>query len=180
MKRIEIKKSKKKFFLMLIGTLILALISFNLCYNAEEYTSYIFRNSTVIRIVGLIATVFCCIGFITLLKKLSENDTGLVIDEIGIVDNSSAASVGLIEWNDIVDVRRKNVMSTQFLLIDVVSPDKYLNKPNHYIKLKLMNYNIKLYGTPISITSSTLSCNIDELEILIRTNLLEYRNKFPL
>ena len=177
MERIEIGKSKIKIFIMLLICAVMAYVSFCLFENAEHYTSYIFRNTIFIKISGLVGSVFCVLGFITLLVKSFEKKAGLVIDNCGITDYSNAISIGLIKWEDIQSIRNTNVMSTKFLIIDVKNQEYYLNKIENKFKLTLMKSNIKLYGTPITINSSTLNCSFNELEKILRTAFENWNEK---
>ena len=106
--------------------------------------------------------------------KLFDKKIGLIIDSDGITDNSNASSIGLIEWNDITEIRTKQIMSTKFLLIDIVKPEKYIGKAKNGMQAKLMKANMNMYETPLSITSNTLKYNFGELEKLIHT---EFKRK---
>ncbi len=67
-------------------------------------------------------------------------------------------------------------MSTKFLLICVENPEKYIGKTKNGMKAKLMRTNMKMYETPLSITSNTLKYNFIKLETLIQTAFKEYKN----
>ncbi len=69
----------------------------------------------------------------------------------------------------------QQVVSTKFLLIYVVDPEKYIEKAGGGAKAKLMRSNMEMYGTPLSITSNALKYNFDALEQLIKTEF--ERNK---
>ena len=175
MNKIEIKSSKKKIFLMALGCVVLGLICYILFRDSEKYVSHVFRNSTFIKITGIVGITFSIIGSVFLFKKIFDNKIGLLIDSEGITDNSNAISIGLIMWEDIKDVRIINVMSTKFLVIELINPEKYLINTKNNIKLKLMNYNLKMYGTPVTITSNTLDCSFEELENHIIGSFEEYK-----
>lgn len=116
---------------------------------------------------GSIAVVFFEGILITVVKKIFDKKPGLKIDEKGIWDNSSGVSVGLVEWIDIIGVRKINVSGTRFLLIDVRNPEKDLDNIKGRIKRQAMRVNNKKYGTPISISSNGLSVKFNKLEELI-------------
>ena len=118
----------------------------------------------VVKGVGILGILFFSATGILGFKKLFDKKVGLIIDSNGITDNSNASSVGLIEWNDITDIITKQVMSTKFLLINVANPEKYIEKAKSGMKTKLMRSNMKIYGTPLSITSNTLKYDFGELE----------------
>ncbi len=67
-------------------------------------------------------------------------------------------------------------MSTKFLLIEVKNPEKYIKNAKGGMKARFMKTNMKMYGTPLSITSSTLKYGFNELEKLIQTEFEKYNN----
>lgn len=67
------------------------------------------------------------------------------------------------------------MLSQQNLIINVKDPNKYLNKQSG-IKRKILERTYKIYGTPISISSTTLSYNFDEFEKTISEFYNEYKN----
>ena len=135
-----------------------------------------FNNPEMIRIIGFVAIVFFGMSGFYGIKKLLDKKVGLIIDSSGITDNSNASSIGLIEWNDILDIRTEQIMSTKFLLIDIENPEKYIGKAKSGMKAKLMRSNMKMYGTPLSITSNTLKYNFGELQKLIQTEFKRNKN----
>ena len=104
-----------------------------------------------------------------------EFGTVLEMDLTGTAFENST-SIGLIEWNDILRIRTKEVMSTKFLLIDIENPEKYIKKAKNRIQAKLMKVNLNMYETPLSITSNTLKYDFGELEELIKTELKRNKN----
>ncbi|WP_077404833.1 STM3941 family protein [Cellulophaga omnivescoria] len=170
--RIEIPLSKKKIYLKILGCLLFVVAGIWLFFNASLYLDFplkLFRNPMVIKGVGILSILF--FGTIAILhsKKIFDKNAGLIIDSSGITDNSSATSVGLIEWNDIFDIKTKKIMSTKFLLINIKNPEKYIGKAKSATKAKLMRSNMKMYGTPLSITSNNLKYDFEKLEQLIQT-----------
>jgi hypothetical protein len=178
MNKVEIQLSKKKIGLLLIGAIVFVLLGMLFLLTPDNFISIIIRNPQTIRVVGIAAVLFFGAVGVFVLRKLFDKSIGLAIDENGITDNSNASSVGLIEWTDIVGIKTKQVMSTKFLLILINNPDKYLERVNGF-KRKLMQGNMKMYGTPLSITSNTLRYNFDDLERLVKERLIEKQEKLP-
>lgn len=172
MSKIEIAVSKTKITLVLIGALIFVVLGLFFIVSPDAITSPIFSSPQVIRIVGIVAVLFFGAAGVYGFRKLFDKSVGLTIDEKGITDNSNAASVGLIDWADITAIKTEQVMSTKFLLIFVSNPDKYMDRVNGF-KQKLMKANMKMYGTPLSITSNTLKYNFSDLERLLKEKLAE-------
>lgn len=177
--KIEIPLSKNKLFLGIGGSILFVVIGIWLFLNAENFQEHSFRllrNPMVTKGVGILGILFFGATGIFGFRKLFDNKVGLIIDSNGITDNSNASSVGLIEWNDITDIITKQIMSTKFLLINVNDPEKYIGKAKSGMKTKLMRSNMKMYGTPLSITSNTLKYDFGELEKLIQTEFERNKN----
>ncbi len=107
-----------------------------------------------------------------------DNNVGLTIDDNGIIDNTNASSIGLIKWFEITEIKTEQIMSTKFLLIYTKDPNSILDKVKG-MKRKLMAGNMKMYGTPISITSNTFKYNFNDLEKLLKDRLNEQRERIP-
>lgn len=157
--RIEIPFSKNKIILLTCGAILFIVIGFWLWLSADSQTLY---NPVVVRLIAFNCFVFFCIcGFIGF-RKLFDKNPGLLIDHIGITDNSSAIGGHVIKWSEITDVQIQEVKRTKFLLIYVKNPQDYINKSNIF-KRFWMRLNHGVYGTPLSITSTALEWNISEL-----------------
>ena len=165
MKPIEIPLSKTKLFFGVCGSILFVGLGFFLIFvvavKQTLFTSYIMKG------LGIFSILFFGATGIYGIRKITQKRIGLTIDETGITDNSSAVSLGLIEWQDIKSVRTAKIMSTKFLLIDTVRPKKYLVRCNE-MKLRLVKANMEMYGTPISISSNTLKISFNELENMLQ------------
>ena len=176
MTKIEIPLSKKKMFLALFGALIFLVLGINFMVNPEKYISYAFRSPELIRISGISAFLFSTLCIIFISIKLFDKKPGLTIDKNGITDNSNYNKVGLIEWNEIIGIRTEQIMSTKFLLIDVQNPEKFIEKASR-IKASLMRANMRMYNTPLSISSTALKYDFENLEKTIETEFEKYKEK---
>lgn len=171
MEKIEIELSKNKIALLTIGSLIFVVLSILFLLNPESFTSFRYRNENFIRIAGILSTIFFGATGIYGCFKFFDKKVGLTLNNIGLIDNTNASSVGNINWDEISEIKMEQVMSTKFLLVYVKNPNKFIENSTGF-KKKIMIANNKMYGTPISITSNTLKCNFDELEKIV----LEFYN----
>lgn len=170
--RIEIPLSKNKLFLLIGGSILFVGLGVFMILNADsfqEQSNSILRNPMVLKVIGIVSILLFSATGIFSFKKMFDKKPGLVIDTDGITDNSSGVSVGLIEWEDITDIKTHQIMSTKFLLIEVKDPEKYILKAKSGMKTKMLRANLKSYGTPISISSNALKYNFKKLEALIYT-----------
>jgi hypothetical protein len=177
MNRIEIPLSKTKIFLLVIGSVAFVVFGILFILNPDTFLTPIFRSPSLLRLLGVAAVLFFGGTGIYGFRKLFDKKIGLIIDETGITDHTNASSVGLIEWADITGIETAEVMSTKFLLIFTLDPEKYLNRVQGF-KRKLMQGNMKMYGTPLAITSNTVNYNFNDLEKLIKDSLMEQQEKF--
>jgi hypothetical protein len=176
MNKIEIPLSKTKLLFGIAGSILFVVLGFYL-FTTMAYQQSRF-NPTLVKGVGLASNLFFGATGIYGIKKLFDKSVGLTIDDNGIIDNTNASSIGLIKWADITEIRTEQVMSTKFLLIFTNDPNGILEKVSG-MKRKLMAGNMKMYGTPLSITSTTLKYNIDDLEKILKDRLNEQRERMP-
>src|SRR5690606_21020978 len=167
MKKIEIPLSKTKNILIILGALSFVTLGIFFIITPETFIFPIMKNHQVIKIVGILSVLFFSTAGVYAMKKLFDKQIGLIIDEDGIVDNTNASSVGLIKWTDITDIKTGEIASTEFLLIYTSDPEFYLEKVKGF-KRKILEGNNRMYGTPISITSTILKCKFSDLEKLIK------------
>jgi len=156
----EIQFNKLNLFLLALGSI--GFVVMGICFAL--YPSQVEPNQQLlIRIIGGVTILFfgTCSIFIT--RQLFSKQIGLMIDENGITDNSSGTSVGLIDWDDIIEIDTLKVASTKFVLIRIKDANKYINRASDAISKRAMKSNHKTYGTPLSILSNTLKIKHDEL-----------------
>lgn len=165
--KIEIQLSKTKMLLLLIAAAAFVVFGILFTLNPEKFQSALYWNPDTIRIVGILAVIFFGLCLIFIVKKLFDNQAGLTIDEKGITDNSNGTSVGLIEWEDITAVGTLQVASTKILMLQTDKPEKYIERAKNVIAKQAMKANYKMYGSPLSIISSSLKIKYDDLEKLV-------------
>lgn len=113
----------------------------------------------------------------TFKKLIGNNKFGLVIDEYGITDYSTATSIGLIEWSDIKAIEKINFASKNILVIYVNNPEMYINKASNAIAKHALRMNFKMTGSPITIIPYSLqNVKIDELEKMVISEFDKRKN----
>jgi hypothetical protein len=168
MQKIEIPLSKTKILFGIGGSVLLVVAGIFLFTTISN--DYQGVNSMVVKAVGVIGGLFFSVTGIYGVRRLFDNRIGLIIDEAGITDYSTATSIGFIPWTDIAEIRTEQVMSSKFMLIFTKDPIPFLEKVTG-IRRKLLEANMKMYGTPFAITSNTLQYDFNSLEKLLRERL---------
>ena len=155
--------------------------------DAERFASIRYSKNLVF-FSGLAALLFFGLCFVFIAKKVFSRKPGLIINEKGIIDNSNATSIGLIEWNDITAIETIQInvpvygsfwttKSPKMLIIKTHRPEKYIKRSKNIISKKAMKANNRMYGTPLTIISNTLKIKFSELEKMISEQLKQQKNK---
>jgi hypothetical protein len=169
--QIEIPLSKKKLILMLIGSIGFVAAGLWFVIKPPAISNPFFGNPTVILVTGIASILFFGLCAIYIARKLPDNKPGLIIDNIGLTDNSSGVSAGQILWSDIENISVIEIHRQKLIMLQVKNPQDYIDKQTSGIKRKMMQMNFNMYGTPLSITSNALQINFDELLNILNDHL---------
>ena len=169
--RIEIKLSKRKGVLALLGSVVFVLLGIWLISEADDLTGWRTRNPTFIRGIGIAGVLFFGLCAVYIGRKLPDNKPGLIIDKMGLVDNSSGISAGQILWSDINEISVIEIHRQKLIILHVKNPQDYIDKQTSGLKRKMMQMNFNMYGTPLSITSNSLKITFDELHNILKEHL---------
>jgi len=170
--RIEIPLSKIKLTLMLFGSIAFVAGGIGMVtYPNGFITPYRNYNPVLVFVLGLASIIFFGVCLVNIAKKLTDNAPGLIINDQGIYDNSSAVSAGLIPWTDILELRIESVVNQKFIIIIVSNPNQYINNQTGALNKMAMGRNYKSFGSPISISANGLKTNFEELYRLLENEL---------
>ncbi len=112
----------------------------------------------------IITSGFACFSGII---KLIDNKSGLTIGKNGIQINIGPNRGQFINWGEITELKIHNqVRGPMFLLIFIKNPDDFLAKLSGFRRF-LLKMNKVTHKTPVSLTSTWLNCNFEELVTLI-------------
>ena len=169
--RIEIPLSKSKIVLMTLGAL--TFVAFGLWFVIAPPTieNSFWGNPTKVVIAGYASIVFFGLCAFFLIRKLPDNKPGLIIDDIGLIDNSSGLSAGHILWSDIENISVIEIHRQKLIMLQVKNPQNYIDRQTSVIKRKGMELNNKMYGTPLSLTSNGLKTSFDDLMKILTVKL---------
>lgn len=167
MDKIEIPISKKKTILSIIGALMFILVGiWFVIYPPHEFLTFSV-SAALGQILGAIAILVFGIFSIGLFKILINKKVGLTIDSVGILWNAGGLSVGFVPWEDVVEIKEYKINGQPFINVIVTDPQKYLHRYKSYLSRRMAEMNIKLCGTPVNISATSLKCNFRELHKLL-------------
>jgi hypothetical protein len=159
-----IELSKKKLLFVIAGSCLFVGIGLSLFQmdSADIASERRFNNPVLVH--GLGFATFAFFGFIALcaIKKLFDSKPGLILDSVGITDNASIISAGLIPWPDITgfDIFETNGQRT--LIVMVANPEKYIAASGPGMRT-LHRLTFNMCGSPIGIASTVLKTDFDGL-----------------
>ncbi|CAD7804790.1 hypothetical protein CHRY9390_01274 [Chryseobacterium aquaeductus] len=173
---VVIPLSRMKMTLLFLGAVAIGVLGLILLIYEPESINHSNRFSWIMKPVPRFLAGFFCVMFsgfsaITMLFRLFNKKPGLIINEKGIYDNSTAVALGFISWKDITEVKKITVNHSSFILIVVRNPIDYLNKTTQWLKLRALKMNFRYYDTPICISAHSLQIKFDELYKLLVDNL---------
>lgn len=166
--------SKIKTILLAFIALIFVILGFILVIYRKEITIDFWMNfgfnhktANILSILSIIITSYIGIPFFGLglfyiLNRFLYPKPSVIINNEGIIDNSSLASVGLIKWDNISEIFGYNYLGNKFLGIIPKNINNVLLKQG---KIKKFSINItkRLAKAPINISENTLPITIEEL-----------------
>ncbi len=170
---VVIPLNRTKIILLTLATFPFVIAASWMLMYPDQNSRY---DSVFIQFISVSGLLFFGIGGIYLFSKIFDSKPGLILDERGILDNSSASGEVRILWEDIVKFRMQSVKKTEFLLVYVRNPEAYIDRANNF-KRFWMKWNHRVYKTPLSISSTVLQCNMSELSEIIKRERKKYATK---
>jgi hypothetical protein len=166
---LKIPLSKGKLMLLFAGALLFVILGLWFIKQPEIFTRTSFKPSPMlITTIGYASVIFFGVCGMFIFRKLFDTKAGIIIDDKGIHDNSSGVSAGFIPWGDISNISTIEVSRQKLIMIEVSNPDDYINRQTNFIAKKAAAINHKMYGSPISITTTSLKYSFDDLYYTLR------------
>ena len=175
MERIEIYTSKKKNIFLLFLTIIFFAIGLFCFLNANGLSNDGKRSIVFIEAISIIVMVFALTALFFIIKNLLNNQWVLAIDEKNL--HIRIQKYYLIPWQEIIGFQELEIKGNKSILIQVKNPETLIaNEKNFFVK-KMMQWSQKIYGSPISIASSTMKISHKELFSLLLVSFATYKDK---
>lgn len=167
MARVEIPLSKTRISLMILGSVVFVLLGIWFIVDPPDARNVFWSNPVMLRGLGIVTIVFFGYAGLVLMRKLTEQQPGLVVDETGITDYSSGLSGGHVAWTDIQDILILQIQRQKMVMILVRDPEAFIQREKSAVKRKLMAVNYRSYGSPWNISANSLQISFDDLYQLL-------------
>lgn len=159
MTTIEIPINKSR--IVLLTFLFIAVITVAILFAYYLSLDGIFSIKLILVLVIAIPVLLLVLWIGT--KKIISKKPGLVLDNMGVLDNANLSETGIIPWNNISQVNMVNHQHSYFIILHLKNTDSILNKLQS-TRLRLAKNNIQAFGSPVAINVSNLK--IDRFELL--------------
>lgn len=175
---VSIASSRSKTLLLLVGACAFVAAGYWLfSLDAEVIEARrTFNSPALVRGLGIASMVFGGLAIFGLVRKLLDPSPGLVLDERGLTDNSTASSVGFIPWSEISGFQVGTTQGQRILYVLVREPERYIASASPF-KRALLKVGQKVGPSPFGITSNTLKIGFDELVELANEHLSAHRHE---
>ena len=172
--RIEIALSKAKLAKLLFFSIVFLGIGLWIIIAEPEIKNSFFNNPFIKALASYGSVLMGALGIYVSGKKMFDDRPGVVIDDSGFIDNTSAFNFGLIPWSDVSEIFERTMQVSafskqSFVTIALVDAEKYIMQEKNLLKRKLLTANTNSYGSPIHISTNSLKTeHKDLLEILTK------------
>ena len=173
--QIAIPLSKKKMFQMLMGSIGFVSVGFWFVFKTETINHPIFGSKSIIVVIGIVSIIFFGLCALFYIQKLFDKTPGLIIDNIGITNNSNGVPVDKIFWRDVDHVFVTNINNQCYIMVTVINPQEYIDNASNLLNKKLLQLNFNKYGTPLYIYTNALKTNSEDLFKIINEQLGEIK-----
>ena len=178
-KKIDIPSSKAKLAKLIIFSILFLIGGLWMIITNPQTSNSVFNNPILKAIASYGSAIMGLFGIYFFTKKVFDKKPGLILNEQGVYDNTSAFKFGFIPWSDISEVYERSIQTSfvpkqYFVTIGLVNPEKYILRETNVLKRKLLIANSKSYGSPIHISTNGLKTNHKDLLKLIT----EYFDKY--
>jgi hypothetical protein len=171
----KIELSKKKLLLIIAGSVLFVIAGFwllTLDPGTVKRLGFTW-NLTIIHALGWVGVIFFGLCGIVGVMKFLDKKPGLQFTKMGVIDNASGVSAGLVLWSDILGADVYEYMGQRTLVIKVVNPDRYIETCGP-LKRWTTKANLKMCGSPITIPSNTLEIDFNELVGVFNAYIARY------
>lgn len=183
---ISIPLSKGKLFGLMLGSMVMTAMAAILLawphlasppksYSDQKLIRYL-TNELVIAVL-VVGVVFFSGCAVYCFRKLWDNRPGLIIDELGLIDNSSGVAVGRIYWSDLNGLDYSAFRKTYFIRLLPANPQKYIDGQRNWLARKSMATSMRWYESPLSISSGALKISFDDLWAIVNTAYEDYKRR---
>ena len=166
--QVAVERSRAKGLASILGCAVFIVASLAIIAQGSALT-------LVVGALGLLTFAGFGIGWIVLLLRAGP---GLVVDDTGFSDHSSALAVGRVLWSDVTSVSERSVARTPLVVVNLREPKAYVARLGRLGRVAA-TANRHLVGSPVVIASVGLKTSSSSLLMLLREGFEQYHLPGP-
>lgn len=155
---------------LLIGSLAFCLIGIWMFYVAWTEGGI---EAILLALLALVTLLFFGAAALFLLRPLVARSPGLILNQDGFIDYSSALAAGFVPWEEVAEIGSSSHRGNQFISVVLNDPHQYIASQNLF-RRGVMSMNKVFFRTPIQISTNVLDISFPKLQNLFR----EYKSKY--
>ena len=168
MVHVVVERSRVKMLLSTLGSALFVVASL----------AIVAQGSAITLLVGAAGVItFTSFGLAWILLCLRAGP-GLVVDDTGFDDQSSAVAVGRVMWSDVTSGSEWGAFGSSHVVVNVRNPEVYLARLGWFARLAAAA-NRRLVGSPVTIASNGLKTNFENLNMLLHQAFEQYHARRP-
>ena len=162
--RVEIAFNKQKILLLILYNLLILAVCVYVILSAGSF-AFIFE--WILRLMAIAGFFFFGSSVVLFAMKLGEKGPGFILDNEGFIDHADAVSAGRIYWEEVTGISQWHFAGQAIIQVKVQDPAIILKNQSLFKRL-LMHFNIRRFGTPVTVTSGALEMDSDNLFRLLK------------
>jgi hypothetical protein len=179
--QIAIGFSKSKLTKLIAFSLFFALAGIWILLKDPKSDLFLLNEPIIRYPIAILALVMGGIAVFYFSKKLVNKTPALIIDAEGIIDQTTAFSVGRIYWNEIASFGETTIAATMFskqkyVTVMPAETTALMERTTQNFKKNALNQNLKTYGFLCAIATGAIATNLTELKQQLDDALKKYKN----
>ena len=174
---IEIARNKKNLAWFLTGGLILFAFGLFLLIYPQPFMTARMITPFIIEAVGISVMVLGGIYSYIMAMRMATVFPAMIISDKDIYDHTGTPGDGLINWDDIAEVRESEIRGKPHLTIVVKHPQLYIDRQRNPVKRKFLSLMNDKYGSPIQIPANAVDYDLRSLIVLLEAKLDRFRQR---
>lgn len=159
---IKIEANQKRFAIVGIFSVVMIVVGILMAVSPEDF-SWTYLGDYNLLILGItFASIFAFTAVFSFLK-LSNKQSGVLLDDAGITDQIGGLAAGFIPWENITGFGVKKQLNQKFIVVFLKDPDTWLNAQTG-MKKRLLQEHANTFGSPVAISTSMLKPNFEEVK----------------
>ncbi|MCY4725583.1 hypothetical protein NYO98_04770 [Nocardioides sp. STR2] len=163
-----IERSRAKGLASVLGCVVFVLASLAIIAQGSALT-------LVVGAVGVLTFGWFGIAWVVFLMRTGP---GLVVDDMGFDDHSSASAVGRVSWADVLSVSERRISGTSLIIVEVREPGVCVARLGRLARV-IAAVNRRTYGSPVVLSSVGLETSFASLSALMHEGVERYRLRGP-